>query len=83
MQHREKEQNLTSQRVADFFHILKLKYLTIKMNYFASNFSWKKMQAHTFEKEQIFHSIWIVDPVFVLGDRFEIFFFLLKVIAVE
>lgn len=41
------------------------------------------MQAHTFEKEQIFHSIWIVDPVFVLGDRFEIFFFLLKVIAVE
>lgn len=35
-------------RVAGFFHILKLNYLSIKMNYFADNFSWGKKSKHIY-----------------------------------
>lgn len=63
-------------RVAGFFHILKLNYLSIKMNYFADNFSWgKKIQTYLFDKEHILQGICIVDAAFVLGDRFDFYFF--------
>lgn len=73
-------------RVAGFFHILKLNYLSIKMNYFADNFSWgKKIQTYLFDKEHILQGICIVDAAFVLGDRFDFYFFfsLQKVTALE
>lgn len=46
------------------------------MNCFINNFILEKVQVHVFEKEQTLHSIWIVDSTFVLGDGFEILFFL-------
>lgn len=44
--------------------------------YYLYNFILENLQVHTFEKEQILHGIWIVDSAFVLGDGFEILFFL-------